>query len=109
MNDIINKFLLPEEKFMPEMYSRLPRFTNSAWGQFTKNKGRTQNLKETGDTKYIYQNEWNKPCFQCDMAYTRLIFWEEQQLLIKYYMIKHLMLLRIQNVTDIKADLLHCY
>ena len=30
MNDIINKFLLPEEKFMPEMYSRLPRFTNSA-------------------------------------------------------------------------------
>ena len=109
MNDIINKFLLPEEKFMPEMYSRLPRFTNSAWGQFTKNKGRTQKFKETEDAKYTYQNELNKVCFQCDMAYRHLKAWEEEQFLIKYYMIKHLILLRIQNVTVIKADLLHCY
>ena len=101
--------MLPGKKFMPEMHLRLPRFTNSAWGQFTKNKGRTQKFKETEDAKYTYQNELNKVCFQCDMAYRHLKAWEEEQFLTKYYMIKHLILLRIQNVTVIKADLLHCY
>ena len=31
-------FLLVEDKFMPEMYLRQPRFTESACGPFTKNK-----------------------------------------------------------------------
>ena len=41
----------------------------SACGPFTKNKGRIQKLKETGDTSYIYKNELDKACFQHDMAY----------------------------------------
>ena len=69
MNDIINKFLLAGDKFMPEMYLRQPQFTYSVCGPFTKNKERIQKFKKTGDTKYIYRNELDKVCFQYDMAY----------------------------------------
>ena len=64
MNDIINKFLLAGDKFMPKMHLRQPQFTYSACGPFTKNKERIEKFKETGDTKYIYRNELNKACFQ---------------------------------------------
>ena len=57
MNEIVNKFLLPGDTFMPEMHLKQPGFTYSACGPFTKNKERTQKFKETGDTKYIYKNE----------------------------------------------------
>ena len=69
MNEIVNKFLLAGDKFMPEMYLRQPGFTYSACGPFTKNKERIQKFKETGDTSYIYKNELDKACFQHDMAY----------------------------------------
>ena len=38
MNDIINKFLLVGDKFMPEMHLRQPGFTYSACGPFARNK-----------------------------------------------------------------------
>ena len=69
VNEIINKFLLAGDKFMPEMHLREPGFTYSACGPFTKNKERIQKFKETGDTSYIYKNELDKACFQHDMAY----------------------------------------
>ena len=40
MNETINKFLLPGNKFMPEMHLKQPGFTYSACGPFTKNKER---------------------------------------------------------------------
>ena len=55
-NDIVNKFLLVGDKFMPEMHLRQPGSTYSAYGSFTKNKERIQKFKETGDTRYIYRN-----------------------------------------------------
>ena len=54
---------------MSEMHLRPPGFTFSACKSFTKNKDRTQKLKEIGDSRYTYQNELNKACFQHDMAY----------------------------------------
>ena len=69
MNEIVNKFLLAEDKFMPEIHLRQPRFTYSVCGPFTENKQRIQKFKETGDTIYIYKNELGKACFQHDMAY----------------------------------------
>ena len=51
------------------MHLRQPRFTYSASGPFTKNKERIQKFKETGDSRYIYQNELDKACFQHYMAY----------------------------------------
>ena len=69
MNDIINKFLLVGDKFMPGMHLRQPGFTYSACWPFTKNKERIQKYKQTGDSRYIYRNELDKACFQHDMAY----------------------------------------
>ena len=69
MNEIINKFLLAGDKFKPEMHLRQPGFTYSACGTFTKNKERIQKFTETKDSRYIYQNELNKACFQHGMAY----------------------------------------
>ena len=38
MNEIVKKFLLAEDKFMPEIHLRQPGFTYSACGPFTKTK-----------------------------------------------------------------------
>ena len=69
MNEIVNKILLTGEKFIPEMHLRQSGFTCSVCGPSTKNKERIQKFKETGDSRYIYQNELDKACFQYDMAY----------------------------------------
>ena len=69
MNEIVNKFLLVGDKFMPKMHLKQPGFTYSACGPFTKNKEKIQKFQETGDTDYIYKNELDKARFQHDMAY----------------------------------------
>ena len=70
MNNVINKFLIAGNKFMPEMHLRQPQFTYSACGPFTKHKERIQKFQETGDTNYIYKNELDKACFAHDAAYS---------------------------------------
>ena len=52
------------DKFMLEIYLRQSGFTYSACRPFTENKERIQKFKETGDCRYIYQNELDKACFQ---------------------------------------------
>ena len=42
MNEIVNKFWLAVDTFIPEMYLRQHRFIYSACGPFTKNKERIQ-------------------------------------------------------------------
>ena len=90
MNKIVNTFLLTGNKLTPEIYLRQPGFTYSSCGPFTKNKERIQKFKETGDSKYIYQNQLDKACFQHGM--TCRYFKDlpkkaasDQQLLIKHY------------------------
>ena len=46
MDEIINKFLLAEDKFIREIHLKQPGFTYSTCGSFTKNKGRMKNLKQ---------------------------------------------------------------
>ena len=70
MNNIINKFLLAGDKFMPEMHLRQPQFTHSAFGPFIKHKQRIQKFKETEDTNYIYKYELDKVGFNHDAAYS---------------------------------------
>ena len=48
---------------MLETHLRQPRFTYSACGPFTKNKEKIKKFKETGDSRYIYQNELDKLVF----------------------------------------------
>ena len=66
MNNVINKFLLAGDKFMPEMHLRQPQFVYSACGPFTRRKKGIKKFKQTGDMRYIYRNELDKACFQHD-------------------------------------------
>ena len=43
MNEIVTKFLLAANKFMPEMHLRQPGFTYSACCPFIKNKEKIKN------------------------------------------------------------------
>ena len=45
MNEIVNKFFLAGDKFVPKMHLKQPGFTYSACGPFTKNK-EFKNLKK---------------------------------------------------------------
>ena len=67
MNEMVDKFLLAGDKFIPEMHLRQPGFTYSACGPFTRNKQRIQKFMQTRDTNYIYRNELDKVCFQHDI------------------------------------------
>ena len=71
MNKITNKLLLARDKSMPEIPLREPRFNCSACKPFNKNKERIQKFYETGCSRYIYQKELDKACFQHDMAWGR--------------------------------------
>ena len=44
MNEIVNKILLAEDKFMPEMHLNQPEFTYSACGAFTKHKKKNSKI-----------------------------------------------------------------
>ena len=69
MREIVNKFLLVGDKFMPEMHLKQPGFTYSGCDPFTKNKERIEKVMQTGNTDFIYKNELDKACFKHDMTY----------------------------------------
>ena len=72
MNNIINKFLLADDKFMPEMHLRQPQFIYSAWGPFSRHKERITKFKQTDDTRLLYRNELDVACFKHDAAYPNI-------------------------------------
>ena len=72
MNEIVNKFSLAGDKFMPELHLKQPGFTYSACGPFTRNKERIEKFMQNGNTGFIYRNELDKACFQHDMVYGKL-------------------------------------
>ena len=47
MNEIVYKFLLAGDKFMPEMHLKQPGFTYSACGPFTKTNERIEKFMQT--------------------------------------------------------------
>ena len=54
MNEIVNKFLLAGDRFMPEMHLKQPRFTYSGCGRFTKNKERIQKILKKQDIQAVF-------------------------------------------------------
>lgn len=82
---------------MPAMHLRQPRFSYSDCRPFTKNKQRIQKFKE--DSKYTaYHNELDKAFFQLDIVLTVILkICQKEDHLIKYYMIRYLTLLKVQN------------
>ena len=103
MNEVIEKFVVAKDKLMSEKHLRQPR---SKALQTVEKK-----VKEAIDSRYIYLNkllnELDKACFQHDKLINVLGIFLEEQLLIKYYIIKYLILLKIQNMMDISVELLH--
>ena len=59
MNEIINKFLLVGDKFMPEIHLKQPTslnksgFTYISCGPFTKNKERIEKVMQTGNIDFF--------------------------------------------------------
>ena len=52
MNKIIKKFLLNEDKFMPELHLKQPGCVYSTCGLFAKYWEGIRNFTETGNLKY---------------------------------------------------------
>ena len=69
MNEIINKFLLAGDKFMPEIHLRQLNLHIVLVVHLLKNKKRIKKFKEIGNSRYMYQNELDKAYFQHDMSY----------------------------------------
>ena len=57
MNEIVNKFSLLGDKFIPEMHLKQPGFTYSACDPFTRNKEIIEKFMQTG--KKILFKEMN--------------------------------------------------
>ena len=55
---------------------------------------------------FIYKNELDKTCFQCDMAYGDFKYLARRTAPDNVLEIKHLILLKSLNIMDIKEDLL---
>ena len=106
MIETVNKVLLAGYKFMAEMHLRQAWFIYSTCGPFTKNKERIEKLKETRDWPYILQNELDKACFQHDMIYRDFKDLPRMTASDKNYVIKHLILLKIRNMMNIKEVIL---
>ena len=51
----------------------------------------------------------DKSCFLEDMVLESLRICLEEQLMIKYYLIRHLSLLKIQNIVDTNGHLFQCF
>ena len=56
INEIVNKFLLADDKFMPEMHLKESGFTYSACGPLTKNKERIQKFEQEIQTIFTKMN-----------------------------------------------------
>ena len=59
INEIVSKFLLVGDTFMPEMHLKQPGFTDIACVSFTKNKERVEKFMDTGNTDFNYKNDLN--------------------------------------------------
>ena len=82
MNELVNKFLLVGDKFMPEMHLKQPRFTYSACSPFTKNKERIEKFKEI--QAIFTKMNLIKLVFNIIWLMGVLKIWQEEQLLIKF-------------------------
>ena len=107
MNEIVNKFLLAGDKFMSGMHLRQSGFTYSACGPFTKNKERIQKFKQTGDSRYIYQNELDKACFQHERAYGDFKYLTKRTASDKILHNKAFHIAKNPKYDDINVDMLH--
>ena len=92
MKKIINKFLLAVEKFMHEMHSKHPGFTYNACGHLLKIKKDFRNLKKEKIQNISTKMSYIKLAFNMIWFMEILKILQEEQLQMKYYVIRHLIL-----------------
>ena len=70
--DIINRFLLIGDKFMPEMHLWDPKVKKySACGPFTRHQQRINDFMKDGKISHTAKNKLDAACFQHDSAYNK--------------------------------------
>ena len=70
--DIIIKFLLIGDKFMPDMHLWDPKVKKySACGPFTRHKQRINDFMKDGKLSHILKDKLDAACFQHDSAYAK--------------------------------------
>ena len=82
----------------------MPEMQLKQLGPYTKKKKRKK-CKETGDSRYIYQDKLDKACFQHDMADADFKDLNRRTAADLVLRVKHLILLKMHNMMDI-VDLL---
>ena len=70
MSKINNKFLLTEDKFMPELHLKQPGITDGACESFTKHREKIKRFRETGNLKLLKRNELDRACFAHNAAFS---------------------------------------
>ena len=68
MKNVTNKFLLAEKKFVPEMYLKQPGLMYRCIVLVGSSQMTKQELRKSGDSRYIYKNEIDKIYLQPDMT-----------------------------------------
>ena len=95
---------------MSEKHLRQLGFTYSACGSFTKNKERTKKKKKKQLIQDVFiETKQMRIVFNTISILEVLKIYLEEQLLIKYHVIKHSILLKIQNIREIIVDLLQWF
>ena len=101
MNEI-NRFILARDKFVSKMHLKQCGFTYIAADHLLKTEKEFKNLKKQEIQNIFIKMNWIKLVFNMTWLMEILKIYLEEQLLIKHYIIKHLLLLKIQNLIDIK-------
>ena len=71
ISDIIKRFLLVGDKFMPEMHLWNPKVKKySACSRFTRHQQRSNEFMKDGKLSHIAKNRLDAACFQHDSAYS---------------------------------------
>ena len=68
MKNVTNKFLLAENKFVPEMYLKQPGLMYRCIVLVGSSQMTKQELRKSGDSRYICKNEIDKIYLQHDMT-----------------------------------------
>ena len=84
INEIVSKFLLADDKFMPEMHLKQPGVTYSVCGPFTKSKKEFKNLKKQETRAIFIKMNLIRLAFSIIWLMEILNIWQEEQLLIKF-------------------------
>ena len=71
---------------------------------FAINKEIIKKIKQTRDSRYIYQSELDRACFQHDVVYGDAKSLNERRITDKYCVINHLVVLKMQNLMDANVD-----